>query len=127
MKAHSPYHRRIRVDVPHLALGVLGIEVVLIWGLVEFAGVLCSGFAEFAVVQNRGLVASRSSVGSGKRRAVIGLRIGCRAAGGSRGDRICVGISRLPDRLLAGILMGGLNRCADWQAAGSGRFLEEWA
>ena len=32
--------------VPHLALGVLGIAVVLVWGLQEFAGVLFSAFGD---------------------------------------------------------------------------------
>jgi hypothetical protein len=51
----------IRCCVPHLALGVLGFAVVLIWGSQEFAGVLFSG--------------------TGTLRLSVGERIGCTRGG----------------------------------------------
>ena len=74
--------------VPHLALGSLGIAVVLVWRMAEFAVVLF-----FRTLESRLSVGGRiggsarigeeaGMLGSGKMRAVkgaiVGLRIGCR-------------------------------------------------
>ena len=69
-----------------MALGSLGIAVVLGSGTPEFAGVLFSGSQELAVckigrwgvavVQDRRSVAAQLSVGLGKRRAVKGAVVG---------------------------------------------------
>ena len=44
----SDRNQPILANVPHLALGLLGIAVVLVWGLVEFAVVQFSGSQELA-------------------------------------------------------------------------------